>query len=158
MVRIWCPPNQRPLIESGQFRCRKGYHALNVQTTVDSDGKFTSFNANWPGGTHDSFVLQMSNLWDNFENQRFLRNCFVLGDSGYQCRKWLLPPYRYVRTQAQRRFNNSHRKTRVLVEQVYSRGKKRFSILADKCRVRPEKAAKIVAVCCVLQNIAVSRN
>jgi hypothetical protein len=126
--------------------------------TVDSSRKFTIFNANWPGATHDSFVLQMSSIWEDFENGRYPSNCFVLGDGGYQCRKWLLTPYRNPRNRSQHRYNNAHKQTRVLIEQVYGRSKKRFSILADKCRVTPEKAAKIVAVCCVLHNIAISRN
>ena len=70
---------------------RKGYHSMNIQCTVDSNYKFTSVLAKYPGSKHDSGILQESSLFDAHQSGRI--KGMLLGDSGYACRSWLLTPY-----------------------------------------------------------------
>jgi hypothetical protein len=132
---------------------RKGYHSVKVQATVDSDMRFTSIVARWPGRTHDSFVLRHSNLWRYFENKQDV-NTIILGDSGYPNRNWLLTPFIEPFSEAEKRYNVAHRKTRVLVEQAFGVWKKRFSILHGENRLPLEKVPKTVICCAILHNMA----
>ena len=43
------------------------------------------------GSTHDSFILSSSYLHDRFENEEF-GNSWLLGDSGYALKRWLITP------------------------------------------------------------------
>ena len=47
-------------------------------------GKFTSFNASWPGSTHDAHVFKTSGLKRMLEaTHKTLAHGIILGDSGY---------------------------------------------------------------------------
>ena len=69
---------------------------------VDHEGRFLFVSAKWPGSSHDSFVLNQSPVWENFETGR--QRGFILGDSGYATRTWLLTPYNNPDTHVKKRF------------------------------------------------------
>ncbi|XP_061182280.1 putative nuclease HARBI1 [Saccostrea echinata] len=121
-VRIMTPSNNEQ-----DFVNRKGYHSLNVQMVCDAKFRFTSICANWPGSVHDSRIWRESALCQQFE--RGEHNGFLLGDSGYPCRRFLMTPYLNPQTDAQQRFNASLCRTRVLIEQSFGILKRRFSCL-----------------------------
>ena len=77
---------------------------------------------------------------------------YLLGDSGYPCRLFLLTTYRHPQLGPQTRFNNAHCKTRVRIEQSFGIVKMRFPCLRQ-LRVKPERAIKVVSSCFVLHNI-----
>ena len=81
----------RPLFNEDVFVNRKNYHSINVQATMDCDFKYTSVTAKFPGSMHDSAILQESALFEHHE--RLDDRKFLLGDSGYPCKKWLLTPH-----------------------------------------------------------------
>jgi hypothetical protein len=57
----------------------------------DHNGAFLYFSSRWPGASHDSFIFKHSDVWSAFEEGRF--KGYILGDSGYGSRRWLLTPY-----------------------------------------------------------------
>ena len=70
---------------------RENYHSINVQGVCDSNLKFLNVVAKWPGATHDAFIWANSNLCEIFENRQ-IGNGWLIGDSGYPLRPWLLTP------------------------------------------------------------------
>lgn len=82
---------------------------------------------------------------------------YALGDLGYPLRPWLMTPFRNPGTPAERNYNTSHKKTRVVEEQVIGRWKRRFHLLHVKNRRMLEHVNSDIASCAVLHNIAVSQ-
>ena len=50
-----------------------------------------SICAEWPGSCHNSHILRSSDLYSQFECGEY--DGYLLGDSGYPCKTWLLTPF-----------------------------------------------------------------
>lgn len=74
------------------FVNRKGVHSINVQVVFDPFHRIIDVVARWPGSVHDSRVLRESGLFDLFEGGH-ANGYYLLGDSGYPAKRWLLTPY-----------------------------------------------------------------
>ncbi len=81
--------------------------------------------AKWPGSTHDAFVLQNSSLARKFEAGDF-GPYWLLGDSGYPNKPWLLTPFLQPEGEAEIAYNSRHTATRALVERCIGLLKSRF--------------------------------
>ena len=107
------------------------------------------------GSTHDSFILSSSYLHDRFENEEF-GNSWLLGDSGYALKRWLITPLSTPVTSSEKKFNSSHKATRCLIERGFGALKSRFRILdhtGGSLCYAPGKVGKLVMACCILHNI-----
>lgn len=145
---------------------RKGYHSLNVMVVCDHKMIIRYVDANHPGSSHDSFIWNMSSLsrmlQTNFENGE--RNSWILGDAGYPLKPYLITPYKISgasqNNQSKIKFNKIHSKTRWTVERLFGVLKNVFRcILAERqLHYKPEKACKVVNVCCALHNLRVRFN
>ena len=85
--------------------------------------------AKWPGSNHDSFISLTSAIHDQFERGKFEDNSWLLGNSGYSPKQWLMTPFSAPFTSAERKFNVLHRKTCCLVERAFGVLKHRWRIL-----------------------------
>lgn len=136
-----------------QYINRKFYHSLNVQVICDGRGLFTNVYVNWPGSSHDAFILRQSSVWEHMERSPF--HGYILGDSAYPLRKWLMTPLSNPISHSEREFNKSLKRTRVLIENTIGRWKKRFHLLHCENRRRIDNVVEDVRACAVLHNIAI---
>ncbi|XP_050563595.1 putative nuclease HARBI1, partial [Spodoptera frugiperda] len=144
------------------FYCRKHFHSLNVQMICDSDCRILNVNAKYGGATHDAFI------WDNSGANSYMQELhrnheqvWLLGDSGYPQRPWLMTPILdAVEGTPASKYNVVHGKTRVVVENTFGRLKNRRRCLSKDRTLHytPEKCAKIIMACCVLHNLAINFN
>jgi hypothetical protein len=82
---------------------------------------------------------------------------FLLGDSGYPCKPFLLTPYLRPTTRAEIKYNKAHKKTRNSIERCFGVLKRRFHCLHGEIRMRPQRVCKIITACAILHNIAIDR-
>ncbi|KAJ8046569.1 Protein ALP1-like [Holothuria leucospilota] len=93
----------------------KNFHSINVQLVCDKNYFVMDVVLKWPGSTHESFILRNSSLTQIFENG-IITDGWLLGDSGYPSKPWLLTPLRNPVSLEELRYNNSHRTTTCVVE------------------------------------------
>jgi hypothetical protein len=105
-----------------RFMNRKNQNSINVQAVVDDLMRFTNLVVRWPGSTHDARILRESDLRAQFENG-IIDYGILLGDAGYPCKEYLLTPISRCNendlTQAEKKYNKAHKKTRCLVERTF---------------------------------------
>lgn len=138
------------------FYCRKGGHSMNVQIVCGADFIIFSANAQYGGTAHDAYVWRRSRVKSTLENlyNEGERNFWLLGDSGYALQPWLMTPILTATSEAENRYNATHKQTRALVERCIGILKSRFRCLAKE-RVLfycPAKAGIIINACIVLHN------
>ena len=133
-VPIWGP---HPPANEAVFVNRKGYHAINCQIVCDSEMKIFSFDARYPGSSHDAFVMRNSEVFEKF-NSGLMPNCWILGDSGYPINDWLLTPYINPVGEAQARYNAAHKRARSAVERTIGVWKMRWRCLTKPNMFEPE--------------------
>jgi hypothetical protein len=136
----------------------------NVQLTCDANLKILNVNAKYPGSTNDAFIWSRSNVQTFLQelHQRGHKNYFLLGDSGYPLRTWLLTPLEEqpVVNTPEYKYNKAHKNTRAKIESCNGLLKARFRCLL-KHRVlhyKPIVACKIINSCVVLHNMCIEHN
>ncbi|XP_063218604.1 putative nuclease HARBI1 [Bacillus rossius redtenbacheri] len=139
------------------FRNRKGYFSINVQTISDARLKVRDVVARWPGSTHDTAIFHNSHRRALFEIGQY-GDAFLLGDSGYPLKNYLLTPFLNPRTNGEVTFNERHVRTRSTVERQYGVLKRRFPVLAVGMRVSVDTVMAVIVACCVLHNMCVENN
>ncbi|XP_051975359.1 putative nuclease HARBI1 [Xyrauchen texanus] len=153
-------PVLSPKVNEHLYICRKGYPAINVQVVCDHQGMFTDIVAKWPGSTHDSFAWANSAICQMAEEGGF-GDSWLLGDSGYPLRPYLLTPVQHPATIAEERFNQAHGRTRSIVERTIGLWKQRFSCISKSSgglKLNPTKSCSVIVVTAILHNIAVREN
>ncbi|XP_045194322.2 putative nuclease HARBI1 [Mercenaria mercenaria] len=148
-----------PVVEEASYVNRMGYHSINTQVVFDDTDRITDVVARWPGSTHDSRILRESALSTILEGGHVPGpHNYLLGDSGYPCKKWLLTPYLNPPAGSQTEYNKAHKRTRAKVERAIGQFKRRWGILHGEVRLTPEKACRVIMACAVLHNICRDRN
>ncbi|XP_018307769.1 putative nuclease HARBI1 [Mycetomoellerius zeteki] len=82
----------------------------------------------------------------------------LLGDSGYACRSYLLTPVLKPETESEVRYNIAHKKTRVIVEQLFGSWKRRFPCLYYGLRTKLSTSVAIICATAVLHNVCIKHN
>ncbi|XP_063917859.1 putative nuclease HARBI1 [Zophobas morio] len=120
------------------YRNRKQFFSINTQVICDSKLKITNVVARWAGSAHDSTIFNHSSINRDFLNNLY-PNCILLGDSGYANGNFLLTQLLHPRTPVQQLYNESHIRTRNVVERCFGVLKRRFPILAYEAPPAPEE-------------------
>ncbi|XP_063955828.1 putative nuclease HARBI1 [Lytechinus pictus] len=132
---------------------RKGFYSINVQLTCNALYEITSISARWPGSTHDSRICRTSVIAQAFREGAL--NGLLLGDSGYGLQSWLMTPVPLPRTRGERRYNQAHSCTRVVIEQVNGQLKSKFRcLIGGGLNMIPERASDVITACACLHNIS----
>lgn len=139
-----------------QFINRKNFYSVNVQVACDANCRFTNIVVQYPGSTHDSFILRNSEMYAFFESSP--SHGIVLGDSAYPCRWWLMTPFPNPHSLEEKRYNKAHMKTRVKIENAIGQWKRRFGLLHQESRRHLKNVAADVIACAVLHNYAKDNN
>ena len=105
------------------------------------------------GSVHDARILRRSALFEAFESNHKHVTGFLLGDSGYMLRDWLLTPLTNPRTQREMAYNFHQSSARTTVERSIGVAKRRWHCMR-RLRVAPVKACEIITVCLMLHNRA----
>ncbi|CAH2109216.1 unnamed protein product [Euphydryas editha] len=140
-----------------EFRNRKGYFSLNVQAICDADLKFMNVVARWPDSAHDATIFNNSILRAQCDAGQF-GNRWLLGDSAYPNRPYLLTPILTPNTGGEHRYNEAHIKTRNTIERTFGIWKRRFPVVALTMRLSLPKVQAIIIATAVLHNICRSNN
>ncbi|XP_052278812.1 putative nuclease HARBI1 isoform X2 [Dreissena polymorpha] len=115
---------------------------------------FTSVNACWPGCCHDSHIFRMSKLGQHMANHhQDPERGYLLGDSGYPCRPFLLTPFLQPESEGQERYNAAHIGTRNSIERAFGVWKRTFHVHHGEIRMKPAKVTRIIIACAVLHNL-----
>eukprot|EP00102_Acyrthosiphon_pisum_P026236 XP_016663446.1 PREDICTED: putative nuclease HARBI1 isoform X2 [Acyrthosiphon pisum] len=129
-IAIVPPNNQNAEIPEYIYVNRKGYHSLNVQLICDSKLYILSVNAKFPGSTADSHIWNSTTDIKNILEELYRREykgIYLLGDSGYALRPWLLTPYSETTTNEEEKYNKMQMSTRSIIERCNGVLKARFS-------------------------------
>ncbi|XP_050710739.1 uncharacterized protein LOC126995293 [Eriocheir sinensis] len=135
------------------YRYRKGYLALIVMAVCDAKMRFTNVVSSWPGSVHDSRIFYNSRFCQKLEGEGY--SGYLLGDSGYACKFYLLTLALDPQTEQENRYNASHIRTRDTIEKCFGVLKRRFAVLRH-LRTTLETSKKIIIAVAVLHNIAVN--
>ncbi|XP_002933847.1 putative nuclease HARBI1 [Xenopus tropicalis] len=135
---------------------RKGFHSINVQVVCDASCRILDVVSKFPGSTHDSFIFRNSHLHERLQSGE-AGSGWLLGDSGYSVKPWLITPLLNPQNESEENFNSSHKATRCIIERTFGILKSRFRCL-DKTggalMYKPEKVCQIIFCCCILHNFA----
>lgn len=117
--------------------------------------------ARWPGGSHDAFIWRGSSLREVFTDGFIPEKNFLIGDSGYPLEPWMMTPFENEDTERRKKYNETHRRARNVVERCFGVLKSRFKCLSDSGGIlmyAPNKVCRIVIACAVLHNICMTYN
>ena len=146
-------PIQSPGGQDGEiYRNRKCYFSINVQLICDCSGYISDVVARWPGSVHDSTIF------DNSHVRALLETCqeegYLVGDSGYACRRYLLTPLLNPVSNAEQAYNRAQTSARNCIERTNGVLKRRFPALKYGMRLKTENVLSVIVAVVVLHNIA----
>ncbi|XP_062549921.1 putative nuclease HARBI1 [Armigeres subalbatus] len=136
------------------YRNRKSWFSLNVQTVSSANLKVLNIVARWPGASHDQHIFNNSTLKMQLERGDY-GHFILVGDSGYRNTKYLATPFLRCESPTEALYNESQIRTRNVVERSYGVLKRRFPVLSLGMRVRISTVQLIIVACAVLHNIAI---
>ncbi|KAF0287118.1 putative nuclease HARBI1 [Amphibalanus amphitrite] len=153
-----------PVVNEHLYVNRHQRHSINVQGVCDSNMLITNVVAKFPGASHDAFVFEQSALGRMLASSHG-RLGYLLGDSGYPLRSWLIVPFderhRERMTPDKQAFNKKHTQCRSVVERCFGILKARYRCLDQSGGVlqyAPVKACQMVVTCCILHNLCLLAN
>ncbi|XP_050064959.1 putative nuclease HARBI1, partial [Aphis gossypii] len=162
-IAITPPKKDDPIYPENIYVNRKGYHSINTQLICDANLHILNVSARWPGSTHDTHI------WNDSVVKQFITDLhgrgftsyFLIGDSGYPLRPWLLTPFLNAEPNTpEYRFNKTFCHARSCIERCNGVLKMRFRCLLKHRTLHysPSKASKIINACVVLHNLCISEN
>jgi DDE superfamily endonuclease len=91
-------PTLDEVSDPGNYYCRKGFYALNIQAICDKKKHFLCCYPSNKGSTHDSAAFTNSRLFDlllEMTDKFVARGLFLVGDTAYRLCPFLITALRY---------------------------------------------------------------
>ena len=146
---------QAPVVNEYKYVNRSGKHSINVHMICDAELRIFDTIVKYSESAHDARILRDGAVWRAFEANPRPLDGYILGDSAYPLRDWLLTPFMNPQTRPENLYTLEFVSTRVTIERCNGVLKRRFHCMHAELRYSPERACKIILACLVLHNIAV---
>ena len=121
----------------------------------DSNANFIAVDVRWPGKAHDARVWRASDVNVSLQTG-FAGDRYLLGDSAYPIRTYLMKPYpraEAANDATKRNFNTVVKEDRVLIENCIGQWKCRFQMLRIPLRLDMEIVPKFILATAILHNV-----
>lgn len=145
----------------------KGFYSIVLMALVDAEYRFIWASVGAPGNTHDSTLMQSTELWDRIVAGKVIPNIvqqvenvdippLILGDGAFPLRTWIMKPHGdAVLPHDKRYFNYRHSRARLVTEGAFGRLKSRFRVLFRKCESNKETVKLYGLASVVLHNLCI---
>ncbi|XP_069509073.1 putative nuclease HARBI1 [Ambystoma mexicanum] len=147
------PPSESEHI----FRNSKMFHSINIQLICDANNLITNAVVKYPGSTQDAFIFEHSSVCLKLKDNVF-GDGWLLGDTAYSLRPWILTPFAEPCSPAQQAYNKTHSLTRSVMQRTLGILKCRLRCLdhsgGGALQYSPDTACQIILACCMLHNLA----
>ncbi|KAD6455086.1 hypothetical protein E3N88_09792 [Mikania micrantha] len=139
-------------------RNQKPSYSTTVQGLVDPRGLFTDICIGYPGSMSDEQIFEKSAL-SRRSTLGMLENSWVVGNSGYSLKDWILVPYTQQNlTWGQHVFNQKVNELQMIAKDAFMRLKGRWGCLQKRTEVKLQELPMVLGACCVLHNICETYN
>ncbi|KAI3827151.1 hypothetical protein L1987_01221 [Smallanthus sonchifolius] len=139
-------------------RNQKPSYSTTVQGLVDPRGVFTDICIGYPGSMSDEQILEKSALSQRSKLGQ-LKNTWVVGNSGYPLKDWILVPYTHQNLAwSQHSFNQKVNEVQKIGKDAFMRLKGRWGCLQKRIEVKLQELPMVLGACCVLHNICEMHN
>nr|XP_043629683.1 protein ANTAGONIST OF LIKE HETEROCHROMATIN PROTEIN 1-like [Erigeron canadensis] len=139
-------------------RNQKPSYSTTVQGLVDPRGLFTDICIGYPGSMTDEQILEKSALSQR-SNMGMLKDSWVVGNSGYPLKEWMLVPYTHQNLSwSQHTFNQKIGEVQKIAKDAFMRLKGRWGCLQKRTEVKLQELPMVLGACCVLHNICEMNN
>ena len=152
--------------DPGNYYCRKGFFALNVQAICDRSKRFTWVYTSNKGSTHDSVAFTNSRLFSLLSAKSVIlqqQGFYLVGDSAYNLTPFLLVPYSSDNVKNDScdmcdAFNFYLSSSRIYIECAFGELVRQWGILWRTLQYDLGKSQRIVQVCMLLHNFIKNEN
>jgi hypothetical protein len=152
--------------DPGNYYCRKGFYALNVQAMCDMKKRFLWCYPSNKGSTHDSAAFTGSKLFElltELAGELHDRGLFIAGDSAYGLTPFLVTPYDTAQTQtglvevrhANDSFNFHLSSCRIYIECAFGEFIMRWGLFWRTLLFDLKKSTRVIQAAMLLQNFII---
>jgi len=158
-------PRTSDVPDPGNYYCRKGFYALNVQAICDKKKRFLWVNPMNKGSTHDSVTFVCSQLCDLLcKKSEALRSegLYAQGGSAYPLTEFLQTPFELPDLQSDpnasnNAFNYFHSANRIYIECAFGELIMRWGIFWRSLRFSLRKCGMVIKAAMLLHNFLINQ-
>jgi hypothetical protein len=159
-IRIRSPWIERDEVpDPGNYYCRKGFFALNVQAICDADKRIIWLSTGHKGSTHDSVAFietKLAKLLEDKKDYLYNNRLFIVGDSAYALKSYMMVPYPNAESNSiHDDFNYYHSRTRIYIECTFGEMIMRWGVFWKKLNFKLENNGPIINACSHLHNFLI---
>ena len=167
-ISIKCPDGGAEAAK--EYHNFKNFYSIVMMGLVDAKYRFVWASVGFPGNSHDSMILQTTQLWKDITENNIIPSIakniegvevgpLIVADSAFPCTTSIMKPYTCATlTPEEKNFNYRLSRARMVTEYVYGRLKGRFRVLYRKCECNQQTMKAITLACIVLHNTCIEYN